>query len=409
MRRSVIAIPILLLATTSLATVGLTAQSASSTDPDGRTYSALSAYAEGVSLAADNHTDESAGVSIDPDGASVDVYETPMPSASQLRSDIAAVANPTGILVHYINVLNTWNTLDAKVNQLSDNFDSLRAQGITLSAWWPNFGLNKVEVSLQTYSSAAATVIYNQFGNTTVSVSTSSRNTATFAAGRYSDNSPWWGADELSTTKYNGVADCTSGLGMVGPAGGQYIVTAGHCWPNNTPIYNGGRQVGNTSNREWVQGSHADVELVTVLKPFSAGVELWDNFDVQSDDCCSSTIERWRHAQEVPGDRVCVDGANKRLVCGLIIDKVGACITFNEDDGGGYFRQCGLAVLKPPMLPAIQGGDSGGPVFNGTDMTGSKVSVHGTIVGYDGTVGYYDRMLAIQNTYPTLRVICSTC
>jgi pimeloyl-ACP methyl ester carboxylesterase len=128
--------------------------------------------------------------------------------------------------------------------KIAQQRDTWRDRGINLEMWGPDPSTNKVAVSLESYTSAAAQPLYASYGTSWMSVSTTSSNMtfhlvgstpqasvntplASVNQGRFQDSNPFYGGDYIDNPNTN--AACTDGFVMEGathPAN-RWLMTSG--------------------------------------------------------------------------------------------------------------------------------------------------------------------------------------
>lgn len=159
---------------------------------------------------------------------------------------------------------------------------------------------------------------------------------------RRDDWAPWkGGADQLVSG-----ARCTTGFPVRNAANERFILTAGHCGENGATITDGtGEFMGTFSNK------NATHDLALVATP--GGV---DDFMYLGglESNAGLVVEGWDWVY--PGEYLCQSGGSSArdtgdAVCNLLVEK------FNTDSGDA------VEARQVNGLPAVRGGDSGGPVY----------------------------------------------
>lgn len=300
---------------------------------------------------------------------------------SEMRQALLSAPTLQGVPMEFAPASRTYADMENLSDQIAGASDELASEGIQLVQWGPNVVTNTVDVHLAQYSPEAAQRIVDQFGEG-VTVAQESQEQPDEQADRYNDSSPFWGGDALEKVAnplQPWKAYCTTGANVVGPNGGQFMITAGHCFANGDPVYMAGRRIGTVSQKAYAQGGKVDAELINVS---SVGSYIWTNNASQGDGASFTYVSHYKTTIDQSGEYVCFDGANTREVCGVKVDKTGQCVTFTS----GH-TTCGLTSTQPLSVAPSRGGDSGGPVYH---YVNGQLVIHGMIVGGTSTVSYFE-------------------
>jgi hypothetical protein len=224
------------------------------------------------------------------------------PEATQFLSAIKnATATPGGRATSYsiVDVQHSFARLYALTLKIAQQRDTWRDRGINLEMWGPDPSTNKVAVSLENYTSAAAQPLYASYGTSWMSVSTTSSNMtfhlvgstpqasvntplASVNQGRFQDSNPFYGGDYIDNPNTN--AACTDGFVMEGathPAN-RWLMTSGHCgnqntWQTNlTNFYT----LGHTQTNYFIPDGGStdyDVQSIGLASPWTAWGDVWGN------------------------------------------------------------------------------------------------------------------------------------
>jgi hypothetical protein len=172
---------------------------------------------------------------------------------------------------------------------------------------------------------------------------------------------------------------CTSGFG-INISGAPRLLTAGHCWPEDTKIVNlkfsgsGTIGSGNAMGTVILRGSGNDVDAEVFTGCNGSGTcggtgAIWTGVLGSPQVTSVAGVGSWS-----VGDKVCVSGAYGGEKCGLTVQKINICRTISGKD------YCRLTQLSGTDMPTE--GDSGGPAYRrsngyalavGTDTAGNDV------------------------------------
>jgi hypothetical protein len=159
-----------------------------------------------------------------------------------LRADASKIA-----LTQYsvVAVRHTWLQLNKISNEITSTSKSLRAPRIRLSYWGPDVGMNKVSITLVSYTPAQARELIARYGSDWIYVqhthetikvvgglgTTSISPNVSLQDTRFSDENPYFGGDgywfDHSTPPSQGY-DCTSGF-AVSDGSTTAVLASGHC------------------------------------------------------------------------------------------------------------------------------------------------------------------------------------
>jgi hypothetical protein len=290
-----------------------------------------------------------------------------------------AAATPGGRATSYsiVDVRHSFAQLYALTLKMARQRDTWRDRSINLEMWGPDPTTNKVAVSLESYSSAAARSLYASYGTSWMSVSTRSLNmnlqqvgsTPQFSVnqGRFQDSTPFYGGDFIENAGDN--AGCTDGFVMTGAThpDNRWLMTDGHCgsrtwYTNLTHFY----VLGATSTNYfhgYGGNTDYDVQTIGLTGGFTAWGDVWGNNYTVYNPYTTLTPGK--------GQGITFDGAITGEVHDIGVTTAGPeCLSTN----GGTI--CGVGVAGSTTGKVIcQDGDSGGPVYERTSTAGEVQAV----------------------------------
>jgi hypothetical protein len=327
-----------------------------------------------------------AGATLEPSGVTV-VYAVASSDAG-LVSAVQAL-NTQGYPVQVVAVSRSYSQLNAIADKLFRAYSHLRAMGINLSEFGPDPASGTVTVTMDeptasnmsalasaqgaaitsfNYRDEASAVLEQQAG---AGITLQSQYAAySFApVARDSDTPPYYDGDQIYHVALG--TTCTSGFNMVGSAGNDYMITAGHCHSGTWKTH--AATMGNTTHNYFTATSGNDFQTTGIGPSGGLGV-TWTN------------------------------GANHAPVSGALFPAVGVPISFNGSWTGEHRNiyvlktndtECTKATFpetgnQPYCLTNLtlgwdktgnvvcEGGDSGGPVYQHT--SGTDVKAVGMIV-----------------------------
>ncbi len=218
---------------------------------------------------------------------------------------------------------------------------------------------------------------------------------------RFSDVSPFRGGDALDQGGDN-PGGCTAGFAAHDSNNHPGLLTAGHCFNQNSAIYQGGNWV-NNPNPTYPDGTKLGWVTIRVNGSTDPQASVTDGefVDVTRDPCCSwqsqgrvfwgPATENWFNVSGAltswVGANVCTDGAvTGTQNCAGNIGGGPGCVKFVNV----VPTYCNLwlfhATDQPPSV-MVRSGDSGGPVYQGDGAGG--VRAMGQITGADSSNNNY--------------------
>jgi hypothetical protein len=251
-----------------------------------------------------------AGVSIDPDTGTVNLFRKDKSKGSGLDSVPAGVQ----IDVHAAK-FSRKEMLDAasQVTQDSETFG--QQQHIGIAAVGPSVDGSGVDVTVVATDTAdldkAAKALHGKYGAIVDDVSLSAKKTSDsdlfFSGFRFNDYAPWYGGDRISSSSVG----CTTGFAAV-YNGLPAMLTAAHCGGVGTSFWNGP-----TSSNGWnfmgnvtYSNSGNDVAAIQVSS-YSTFINVGSNPQAPT----QLNITSW--ASPVVGQYLCQSGSYTGEVCGL--------------------------------------------------------------------------------------------
>lgn len=386
------------------ATAASTATAPPGTTRSGSPSAAVDLFASQVeTLGVEQYPTTFAGATLEPTGVT-DVYAVAASDAG-LVSAVKAL-DTQGYPVKVIAVNRSYSQLMAISDKLLRAYSHLQAEGINLTQFGPDPSSGTVAVTLReptasgmsalasaqgapvassNYRNEASALLQREAG-TGITLQSQYAAGSWVAAARDSDTPAYYDGDQIYHVGAG--VTCTSGFNMVGSAGNDYMITAGHCGSGTWKTH--AATVGNTTHNYLTATSGNDFQT-TYLGPSGGLGVTWTN------------------------------GANLAPVSGALFPAVGTAITFNGSVTGEVrgntvfstnFTECDIwnsigryfycatnqVLAENPNESAIvcQGGDSGGPVYQHT--TGSDVKAVGDITAYYSPSGqaYGSECIATQ-------------
>lgn len=265
--------------------------------------------------------------------------------------------------------------------RVTNSQKALARKGIDLASWFPGIRGDGLEhIGVIGLTKKKATVLHRMFGAhdlvlsnvrrrdlpvATTSGTNSSAPLASAPRRREGDSAPWHGGDNIDQPVGNNVWNyCTAGVGIAWQ-GAEYMLTAGHCFPSGSPIYNGivgGPYMGEVSPVQKYRWPGGDTELLdmSVTNPVWTGA---------IDHPSLQTVVGF--GTNPLGSTVYNEGALSGQVGATVISDFppgdpsagGGCIKEQDGKTGPVFVACHvIEAVAPPGEVANETGDSGGPV-----------------------------------------------
>ena len=300
-----------------------------------------------------------AGVSIDPDTGTVDLFRTDKSKGHGLDSVPAGVK----IDVHAAKFSHK-EMLDAAEQITDDSKTFGQEQHIGIAAVGPSVDGSGVDVTVVATDAAeldkASKALHGKYGAVVADVSLSKNKTSDsdlfFNGFRFNDYAPWYGGDRIASSSVG----CTTGFAAV-YNGLPAMLTAAHCGGVGTSFWNGP-----TSSNGWnfmgnvtYSNSGTDVAAIQVSS-YSNYINVGSNPQAPTQLYISS----W--ASPVVGQYLCQSGSYTGEVCGLRV------VDTNQYVCQSWFLWWCTSYQGPiadvinylgPSYYSAGHGDSGGPVF----------------------------------------------
>jgi hypothetical protein len=314
-------------------------------------------------------------------GAELDIYLTSLDPLVEAQFVAAAPATP---MVFKLTP-NTLETLNSMMEQLEQDWASIRAGGTNLVEFGPNVELGKLNIGVENLTTAKANEFGPMFGAGNVnvhSVSAADHVGDRLDSNRNNDNAPFYGGDAISDSGKS-IGACTSGWGIK-ISGAPRVLTAGHCYPMDTNIINlkwntdgtftgSGTAMGSVTHRGLVHSLDSEVFTGCNGSGTCGGTgAIWTGVLGSPTVTSVSGVGSWAQ-----GDSVCASGAYGGEICGFTVaSDVNYCNTI----AGYYFCHLTRATGNVANLPMP--GDSGAPTYR---KSGGYAQAVGTITG-DNTI-----------------------
>lgn len=289
---------------------------------------------------------------------------------------------------HFPQTPTTETQQDALHNSVMEQDLSIRAQGIDLVAFGPQITTGQEVAQVVNLTPSQQSELDEEFGPNFTAENVSASQVAV-PFDRENDSSPWNGGDFITNDTNT---DCSSGIPAHNSGGGYYLITAAHCFPLGTDIYNGSITI------PW--GTFDAMSFIAAADFSNDGLDAELDAPYSSDllytgpsvNAARSVISGT--ATSPVGYQVCDDGAFEGEYCGLTIQSNNNCLWIAEDNR----YACHIVLADGTNDQDAGQGDSGGPVFR---FSGSSLLVTGTITGGTGTFA------TCTNWYPQTDRLCS--
>lgn len=345
-----------------------------------------------MEYATENLGDVFGGVFLTNEASHIDVYVTG-------RTDGVAskLASALGLPLGELSVLTT-PTTEAQQNALnafvSQEYVTLRDTGIDLVAWRPDVRTGHEQIELVDATDSERQALAKEFGPNVDVVSIRPEERPELLD-RQNDTAPWNGGDFIHSTGNGYATDCTSGIPMHNPGGGQYMLTAAHCFlTTGHPNAGGGLTVDLGSyGLQWGNLNTA-IGNVTNVGVSLTNPGTWSGIDTTLISTTGSDVLYTGATQNASrsvisgslgspgGAQVCTDGAFEGQYCSEIV-ATNSTVTFqNCDEYGDTCVFSNIIGATGTNTQDVGEGDSGGPMVR---YSGSAMYVVGTITGGYGT------------------------
>lgn len=259
-------------------------------------------------------------------------------AAPQLVSVAESLAGPDRVQVH--SAQYSYSTLQALKGRIADDMLELNHLGVVIGTVGPDETTNSVRVGVVDLNADKELLLRGRYGPDITIVP----GHLVGPVGRFNDYQPWYGGGQLTDKLGHG---CTGGIPLRRPSGAKYLVTAGHCFPLSTTVYNSNdqtNQVGTVS--ESASYLNLDVEL---LPSDAAG------FSFRTNDTTGQSAGA-RNASR--NSSLCKSGITTNEVCGMRITQLDVS---TQTTTGGRFDHVDFAYAN---TKTVAPGDSGGPVYS---------------------------------------------
>lgn len=250
-------------------------------------------------------------------------------------------------------------SLDALVERVSDDVQSLGTAGVVVESVSLSVQANSVDVGLAAAGLDQMTVLRQRYGDAPLRVSAAAAPIPT--GGNALDSPPMKGGLWIHSSNAGTAPDCTTGF-TVSKNGGNYATTAGHCGSNGTSWYQANSYyVGYLGYNNFYNGSHSDVAIVGPTSVVNLVNIVGNERAIRSG--------RSQNGDYV-GEALCFTAYRIGNVCNqetstntTLCYPSGVCIYY----------------LRGTNITGAQGGDSGGSVYSDNTADGSE---SGTSSGY---------------------------
>ena len=299
-----------------------------------------------------------AGVSIDPDTGTVDLYRKDKAKGHGLD------AVPAGVKVDVHAAKFTRKEMIDVSEQITQEAQLLGQEHVTVEAVGPTVDGSGVDITVFATDAGdlgkASKLLHDKYGAIVADVHGAAKKTSEsdqfFAGFRFNDYAPWYGGDRISSSSLS----CTTGFAAV-TNGAPSMLTAAHCGGVGTSFWNGP-----TSSNGWkfmgnVNYSNTNTDVASI------GVSSYSNYINVGSNPQSPTqlyISSW--ASPVVGQYLCQSGSFTGEVCGLRVVDTGQYVCLTHVLWWCTSWQGPIADVINYLGPAYYSaghGDSGGPVY----------------------------------------------
>jgi hypothetical protein len=317
-----------------------------------------------------------AGVSIDVDTGTVNLYRTDKSQGNGLDTVPAGVT----VDVHAAK-FSRKEMLDA-ADQITNDAQLLgQQQHVSVEAVGPSLDGSGVVVTVLANDAggvdAASKALHGKYGAIVADVHGSDKKTSSsdefYAGFRFNDYAPWYGGDRLASSSVG----CTSGFAAV-YNGLPAMLTAAHCGGVGTAFSNGPTASGGWNFMGNVTYSNANSDIASIQ------VSSYSNYiNVGSNPQSPTQLYIGSWASPVVGQYLCQSGSYTGEVCGLRVVDTGQYVC---QSWVLWWCTSWLGPLADVINSAGSGsysaghGDSGGPVYLRTGYSGiAEGLVHGVL------------------------------
>jgi len=210
---------------------------------------------------------------------------------------------------------------------------------------------------------------------------------------READTSPFWAGAWIGRRNSDD-PHCTLGFSWKGVSGGDYMLTAGHCYPRSSDdsvatdygtgdyTYRVGQVAVSTVDSGGTVGSNGDLALIDTGAR-EGGPKMWTGGPTSTTITSINSVDKWTSN----GTAVCYSGMKRGVQCGQEVDDEGdggynvedEDYSFETPDGDVYTH---VALATKGWGRCVIPGDSGAPVYINT--AGVGVAAHGILSGRSG-------------------------
>lgn len=328
----------------------------------------------------------------EPDG-SVTFYVT------QLAPDLLAAieaADTNGTPYRFVIVPHSYAETNSLTMRIAHNAGTLIADGVRFVDFGPDIRTGLVVVNLaeptnsdlaalaaalnrsassitiENYPEQVEVLLQSRYGND-VRVAETYKQPA-IAANRRNDTAPFAGGDNVCNPQYC----CTGGFPVSGDSG-TFMTTAAHCGIGTFKIDSTSTVVGTAEpGHQFSPPIDYDVELIG---PTDVRSQVWGG----SRTAPVQLTLTGGPIDPMIDDPISWDGSNTGEKRNILVTNRNQCVY--EGEPGAQGLVCNdIESSNSPMV--VQGGDSGGPVYQHTCQTCNTIKPMGTIIAYNTTTAY---------------------
>ncbi len=258
----------------------------------------------------------------------------------------------------------------------------LRASGIDIVGWWPDFQTGTIGLRLRHGGSLQIARLSQTLGSHAFTLYSERSKSLPKLMNRITDYPPFFGGDFIAANNGGQISGfCSSAVSVTYSSSGNSFngeLTAGHCsyilgvyksyqWDNYTStdgrnLTGSGSVHGYTAKATLDQASANYLDAAVIKQTPASGLPtIWTGSP-------SSSFHRAVHAvaDAKVGDLVCTNGAFEGTVCTGVVQsyEYDGCQVVSGDPG--YTVCASYEAVAPSGTIVVGGGDSGGSVFQGT-------------------------------------------
>ncbi|MDR6227285.1 S1 family peptidase [Desmospora profundinema] len=270
-------------------------------------------------------------------------------------------AVPASVDVEYFQADHSLSKLERTHQAVNQGMKSLDQEGVTVVSVETDVKENVVRVGVKDLDKQAESRLKDRFGSSVLKV----------VEGDFADpaRTTWRGYLEAGLQIQSSSGICTSNI-AARSGSNYYLISAAHCGGIGTAFTQGGQSIGSVALRNY--GNNADVLAIRIPASYATNW-LYINSTRQG----SITSVQSTSGDRV-GEAVCKSGRTTGVTCGQITS---TNYTTRFSDGAVHYRQRQATFYAQP-------GDSGGPVYYGSQSKGIVSAIDSRGYSYYSHIGY---------------------